>query len=276
MKRLFSPRKKTKNINLCLSGGGALGFAHVGAIQALEENGIFPNRIAGTSMGAVIGVFYAAGFTPDYMLQLIKEDKLYKISHLLTFHSPFKKQGLSDHTTLRKLILELIPHNSFEGLEKKFYVCVSNMNKARYEIMHSGDNLDKWVAASASIPGIFEPIIHNGIIYTDGGVTNNMPAQCFENEFTRTIGVDVIPYTKIKTPDVIRPYDIALASIRAMQHANSREGRDICNYLIEPLVLNKYHEFNFDNYQDIYKIGYETTIKYIETNKDILAMAKNK
>ncbi|MBP7368684.1 MAG: patatin-like phospholipase family protein, partial [Paludibacteraceae bacterium] len=56
-----------QNINktgICLSGGGALGFAHIGVLQALEENGIFPVQIAGSSMGAIVGTLYAAGFTP--------------------------------------------------------------------------------------------------------------------------------------------------------------------------------------------------------------------
>lgn len=272
MGNIFSSKKR--NINLCLSGGGALGFAHIGAIKALEENGIFPNQISGASMGAVIGVFYASGHTPEYMLQLIREDKLYKVSKLLTFHTDFWKRGLSDHTILRKLIKELIPHNSFEGLDKKLFVCVSNMNKARYEIISEGNELDKWVAASASMPGVFEPIQVSETIYLDGGIINNMPAQCFEGEFKTTIGIDVIPYTKLHAPDVIKTHDMALASIRAMQHHNSREGRDICHYLIEPLVLNKYHEFSYDDYQDIYQIGYNTTIEYIKKNKDILSLAK--
>lgn len=273
MKRLFSSRKNN-DVHLCLSGGGALGFAHIGVIQALEENGIFPTHISGASMGAVIGVFYASGHTPEYMLQLIKEGKLYKISKLLTFHTDFWRRGLADHSILRKLIKELIPHNSFEGLEKKLYVCISNMNKAQYEIVSEGGNLDKWVAASASIPGIFEPINDHGTIYLDGGVMNNMPAQCFEKNFKTTIGVDVIPYLKLNAPSVIKTRDIAFASIRAMQHQNSREGRDICSFLIEPLVLNTYHEFSFEEYHEIYQIGYDTAQKYIEENKDILTLAR--
>lgn len=274
MSRFVFSRKKKNDVNLCLSGGGALGFAHIGVIQALEENGIYANQISGTSMGAVIGVFYASGYSPEYMLKLIKEDKLYKVSTLLTFHSDFWKRGLADHTTLRKLIKELIPHNSFEGLEKKLYVCVSNMNKATWEMIDSGKELDKWVAASASIPGIFEPVKVNTNIYLDGGVLNNMPAQCFEQRFKTTIGVDVIPYPKLKLPQIIKTRDAALGSVRAMQHQNSREGRDICNFLIEPLVLNEYHEFSFENYLEIYRIGYDTTIQYIKKNKDILNLKK--
>lgn len=271
MKKLF-PFRKSNEVHLCLSGGGALGFAHIGAIQALEENGIFPTHISGTSMGAVIGVFYASGHTPEFMLDLIKQDKLYRVSKLLTFHTDFWKRGLSDHTTLRKLIRELIPHNSFEGLEKKLYVCVSNMNKAEYEIISKGGNLDEWIAASASIPSIFEAMNINGTLYLDGGVMNNMPAQCFESKFKTTIGVDVIPYPKLNLSSGMNARDIAMSSIRAMQYQNSREGRDICHFLVEPLVLNKYHEFSFEDYQEIYRIGYDTTKEYIAKNRDILSL----
>ena len=65
----FSPKKNS--LGLCLSGGGALGFAHIGVIQALEDNGIYPTHIIGSSMGAIIGTFYAAGYSPKDLLQLI-------------------------------------------------------------------------------------------------------------------------------------------------------------------------------------------------------------
>ena len=272
--KLFPSKNKKKEVNLCLSGGGALGFAHIGAIQALEEHNIHATSVSGTSMGAVMGVFYAAGLTPEMMLKYIKDDKLYKLGHLLTFRTNFWKNGLSDHTTLRKLIRELIPHNSFEELEKKLYVCVSNMHKAKYEIISSGGDLDKWVAASATVPTVFEPIFHNNFCYMDGGIMNNMPAQCFETKYTTTIGVDVIPYSRLKFPEFKRSIDIALTSIRAMQHQNSQEGRDICTYLIEPLVLEKYHEFSYEHYEERYKMGYEASIKYINNNRDILSLAK--
>lgn len=272
--KLFSSKKKKKGINLCLSGGGALGFAHIGVIQALEEYGIYPTQIAGTSIGAVIGVFYAGGYSPEYMLKSIKDNKLYKITNLLTFQPSFWKRGLSDHTTLRKLVKELIPHNSFEGLERKFYVGVSNMYYPKYEIISTGGDLDKWVAASASIPSVFEPIIHDDIFYIDGGVMNNMPAQCFEKDYRNTIGVDVLPYHSLKLPEAKRALDIVLSSVRAMQHQNSQEGRDICIYLIEPSALEKYHEFSFEHYEEISKIGYNTAIEYIKNNRDILNLAK--
>ena len=157
IKDFFFSSTRNESTGLCLSGGGALGFAHIGVLQSLEDHGIYPDYIAGTSMGAIIGTFYAAGFTPQEMLQMIKDDKLYKITKLMTFRPTFLKSGLSNHHILRHLILEMIPHNSFDQLKKRLQICVVNLSKAEWEIVSEGE-LDKWVAASASIPGVFQAL----------------------------------------------------------------------------------------------------------------------
>lgn len=269
MKPLFPFRRKDRSMRLCLSGGGALGFAHIGVIQALEEQGIAIAEVSGTSMGAIIATFYAAGLSPERMLEVIDEHKLYRVRSLLTVHPAFWRRGVSDMTTLRELIRELIPHNSFEGLDRRLHICVSDMNRAEWRMVSTGGGLDRWVAASASIPGVFEPMVIDGTVYMDGGIMNNMPAQCFERNFRTTIGVDVIPYPRLRPIEVDKASDMAAAAIRAMQYRNSREGRDICYHLIEPLVLNTYHEFSFDAYREIYQIGYDTAKAYIAAHREL-------
>jgi NTE family protein len=271
MKDLFSLSARNDSLGLCLSGGGALGLAHIGAIQSLEDHGIYPTHIAGSSMGAIIGVLYAAGYSPTDMMQMIKEDKLYKITKLMTFRPTFLKSGLSTHDLLRTLIKEMIPHNSFEKLKKKLFVCVTNLNNAEWEIIDSGDELDKWVSASASIPGIFETIKEGEVYYVDGGLLNNMPTQGIATLCQNIIGVDVLPH---KIPaELKKPFDSLLFSIRAMQHNNSKEGRDLCQFIIEPEAIGQFHEFSFDSYQAIYQYGYAATTNYITDNPGILKLA---
>lgn len=264
--------KINKSTGLCLSGGGALGFSHIGVLQSLEDHGIYPNRIAGTSMGAIIGAFYAAGYTPAQMLQLIKDDKLYKVTKLMTFRPTFLKSGLSNHHILRKLIHELIPHNSFEKLKIHFEICVVNLTNANWEIVTEGE-LDKWVAASASIPGVFEAIKHNDTFYVDGGLLNNLPTQGLEKHCPIIIGVNVIPH--LVPVALTKPIDTLASSIRAMQHRNSQEGRSACRFLIEPKAIEKYHEFSFEAYQDIYQLGYNACNQYIAENAEIKNLCKS-
>ncbi|MFT3753890.1 MAG: patatin-like phospholipase family protein [Paludibacter sp.] len=267
----FSSRNDD-TLGICLGGGAALGFAHIGVLQALEDHGIYPTHISGSSMGAIVGTLYAAGYSPKEMLQMIKDDKLYKITTLMTFRPGFLRSGLSPHTMLRALVRELIPHNSFEQLKKKMYVCVVNLNTGEYEFVSSGSHLDKWVAASASIPGLFETIRQCGIDYIDGGVLNNMPAQGLKDVCQTIIGVDVIPHKAPK--ELKKPIDTLAFAVRAMQHQNSREGRELCRYLIEPQAIEQFHEFNFDAYQAIYQSGYSATAQYILDNPDMLKLSK--
>ena len=260
-------------IGLCLSGGGALGLAHIGVIQALENHGIFPDEISGSSMGAIVGTLYAAGYSPAQMLQLIKDDKLYKATKLMTFHPSFLKSGLSNHNLLRSLIHELIPHNSFDGLEKRMHICVVNLNNAEWEIVSTGNELDKWVAASASIPGLFETVNKGKTYYVDGGLLNNMPAQGIEDSCNVIIGVDVIPH---KVPNQLKkPIDTLAFSVRTMQHQNSKNGRALCNFLIEPRAIEEFHEFSFDSYQAIYQSGYSAATKYILEHPEMIKMCKS-
>jgi len=257
-------------LGLCLSGGGALGFAHVGVLQALEDHGIVVDQLAGSSMGAIVGTIYAAGYSPAELLQMIKEDKLYKITKLMTFHPTFLKSGLSNHTILRSLLNELIPHNSFDQLKKKMHVAVVNLSKAQWETVSAGNNLDDWVAASASIPGVFESVKINKNFYVDGGLLNNLPAQALESECNTIIGVDVIPHFAPAT--LHKPIDTLAASVRAMQHQNSKPGRDLCKYLIEPESILKFHEFSFDAYHEIYHLGYSATTKYIVAHPEMMKL----
>ena len=273
IKNLFSYSARNESLGLCLSGGGALGFAHIGVIQSLEENGIYPTHIVGSSMGAIIGALYAAGYSPLDMMQMIKDDKLYKVTKLLTFRTSFLKSGISTHSLLCTLIKEMIPHNSFDKLKKKLSICIVNLNTAEWEIISSGNELDKWVSASASIPGVFDTVKEGETFYVDGGLLNNMPAQAIESECLNIIGVDVIPH---KIPSELnKPTDTLVYSIRAMQHQNSKEGREMCRFVIEPKAIEEFHEFSFDAYEAIYQYGYDAANKFIAENPEMLKLSSN-
>jgi len=171
---------------------------------------------------------------------------------------------------LRSLIKEMIPHNSFEQLKKSLSICVVNLNKAEWEIVDSGNKLDVWVSASASIPGLFETIKQNGNFYTDGGLLNNLPVQPLTDKCDTIIGVNVIPH---KVPQTLKkPMDTIAFAVRSVQYQNSTPGRNLFKYLIEPDVLDKYNEFSFDAFQEIFHTGYAATTKYIVEHPEIMEL----
>jgi NTE family protein len=263
--------QKKEGIGLVLSGGGALGYAHIGALQALEEHGIYPTHIAGTSMGAIIGALYAQGIAPLKILDLVTERKMYKISHLITYNH-VGELGLSSHDAVKKIFTELIPHNSFDSLKLHFYACVSNIDNGTYKIVGSGNQLKEYVAASAAIPGIFEVEIIDGVHYIDGGALNNFPAQAIHNQCRVLIGVDVTPY--LENRPFKRTRDVVIQSIRAALHQNSLKGRELCDFLIESAAIQKYNEANFNNYREIYQYGYKAMNYYINTHPEMVKRCK--
>ncbi|MHB9056849.1 MAG: patatin-like phospholipase family protein [Paludibacteraceae bacterium] len=273
LKELFtqnSIQQPKRKIGICLSGGGALGFAHIGVLQALEDHKIFPDVVSGSSMGSIIGSLYAAGYTPAQMLKFIEDGKLYKITNLMTFQPTFWKAGLTNHSHILALIKELIPNNSFEKLEKQMYVCVSNLTTGNWEIISRSEKLDIWIAASCSIPGVFNAMKINNMMYVDGGLLNNIPSQPLKDKCELIIGSDVIPH--LTTKKTLKARDVLVKSVRVAQHQSSLPGRSLCDFLIEPEAIEKYHEFNFEAYQSIYEYGYKAATKFIGNNPEILKL----
>ncbi|MFV0391112.1 MAG: patatin-like phospholipase family protein [Paludibacteraceae bacterium] len=270
---VHSPETKYR-IGVCLSGGGALGFAHIGVLQALEDYHIMPDVVSGSSMGSIIGAIYAAGYTPAQMLQFIKEGNLYKVTNVMHFKPTFWKGGLSNHDTIFSVMNEFIPGNSFEKLEKLLFVCVSNLTTGEWEVISSSEKLNMWIAASCSIPGIFKALEINKMMYVDGGLLNNVPSQPLRSVCEYVIGCDVLPHLSDKRPFKMR--DTIVESIRVGQHQNSQPGRKLCDFLIEPEAIKKFHEFSFDSYQSIYQIGYRSAVQFITKNPDILKLRVKK
>lgn len=254
------------HIGLCLSGGGALGFAHLGAIKALEEYGIRPTCISGASMGALVGLFYASGMSSDDICKMIKEEKLFQ---MITIFTPSgiglkNKLGLSSHHSLIKLFKKYFPYNDFASLKYEFGVSVCNISTEKCMYISSGDHLKEYVLASMSQPTIFNPIIIDGEYHIDGGTLDNMPASIFRDKCDILIGVDVHPFAPVtKMHSMI---DISLRSLQTLVHHNSLPGRAMCDYLIEPMSCEKYTIFDFSHFTKIYHRGYSDAVRYIKEN----------
>ena len=262
----FNSQLSTQEFGLVLSGGGALGFAHIGVIKALEEYGIEPKYVAGTSMGAIIGVMYAAGYSADEIMQIVKEKRLYKVGRLITWQSSLRNGGMSTHKTLLRELAELIPHNSFDSLERKFMVCVTSVETGEVVYRHEGGDLKEYVAASAAIPGMFEPIMIDSVRYIDGGIVDNLPVSQLLtlNPQLFIIGVDVLPF--VENFEAKSSMDMLLWMSRLFQSKNMDPNRAKCDWLIQSFALNEYHGFEFKRYKEIYQYGYDAMKAKLQDN----------
>lgn len=252
-------------IGLCLSGGGALGLAHIGALKALEEKNIYPDYISGSSMGAIIGALYASGHSPSQMESIIEKEELFKPLKLINLHL-FSKSGLSSHNALRNILRKYIPKNDFSALKKRLAVCVVNLNSGRWEVKEEGNSLHEYIIASAAIPMLYEAQTIDGNVYVDGGVLNNLPVNPLKHSCDRIIGIDVMPY--FEHHNFKSKWDIASSFIYLQSHSNAKRQYKYCHDLVLVNSIEKFHAFNFDSYKEIIQIGYNCTINhFIETER---------
>ena len=255
-------KKNTGSISLSLSGGGARGAIHIGVLQALVENDIKIDAVAGTSIGSIIGSFFCGGVPPKEMLEIMKTQSFSKI-----FHFSWNKKGLLKMERLYELMQEYLPHNSFEALEIPFFAGLSNLDKGEFEIFNSGD-LHKAVAASASIPVIFEPVEINGYNYVDGGLFNNMPVDPLLNGDSYVVGVHTNNY---RPEPELSLFTIAERVFTLVILNNTKESFEKCDYLVNPFLEKDYGLLDFDNTDILYNTGYKAGLEFVkEFKKDIL------
>ncbi|WP_332919642.1 patatin-like phospholipase family protein [Persicobacter psychrovividus] len=238
-------------IGIALSGGGARGIVHIGVLQALEDYGITVNRISGTSMGAIIGAFYAQGLRPSEIMDIVTERKFVNM-----FRWRLLKTGLLPLDYLEQRLQEVIPHNSFEGLKLPLHVCVSNLTTGSSQIIDHGP-LHLWIKASATIPVLFPPIMINDQQYVDGGLTNNLPVEPLLAHSARTIGVHVNHNMVLPKISGLKAIAERVYQLAVYQTVNPR--MQACDLIIDPVDARKYGTFDFNRADELYEIGYKGT-----------------
>lgn len=249
---------KPYQIGISLSGGGARGILHIGVLEALHKYGIYPEIVSGTSMGALVGVFYASGMEPLQILDLVKSSKLHQ---MINWKLP--NSGLLDLKKARFILEKNIPEDDFSSLKRPFYCTVSNLNSGLSETKSSG-KLFQWVLASASIPVIFEPQLIDGTTYVDGGLFNNLPADCIRDKCRFLIGVHV---NRNDPEENITGFKaIAERTFRLIFAKNVHESFALCDFVIDPPQTRLYNTFDFGKADELFRIGFE------ETEKKILEM----
>ena len=196
-------RRKPKKIGLALGGGGARGLAHIQIFEALDELGIRPHRMAGASIGAVMGALYASGLSgleirdlarlwqaphPDGRHGMLDRHDLRRWASLLD--PSFDRSGLFKGEKVIRFLSDHIKCKTFEALKIPLAVTTADYGDASETVFKSGDLLPA-VRASMAIPGVFTPVELDGRLLLDGGVVNPLPYDLLQEECDLVIAVDV-------------------------------------------------------------------------------------
>ena len=247
---------KKYKLGIVLSGGGARGFAHIGALQALHEADLYPDVISGVSAGAIVGAFYAHGKAPEDILELLKDKGILDYSKLgLPLDGFLSISGLIND--LKKNIL----CNDVGDLDKPAFFATTNLNTGKIEYKNSG-NLCKVVAASACIPILFKPVELEGQQYIDGGTFDNFPIKPIKDDCERIIGINISPVNEVgKVEGMLK---IAARVFQISVNATAHNSLPLCDLLVEPSDLFNYSILDIDNVKKVYEIGYEATKKALE------------
>ncbi len=253
-----------KKIGLALSGGGARGIAHIGVIKALNEAGIQVDVVSGTSAGSVVGVLYAAGHSPESMMDFVKDSSIWKI-----FKPGLPTDGLITLGYLEERLNQFLDIDTFEALKIPLHVSVTNLNKGRAEIISEGPLFDP-ILCSCAIPMVFKPIKMNGSLYADGGLLNNLPAASLKDKVDFIIGVNVMPHVEVSPKSLNNVFGILSRSFDLSIQANAEPSKATCDVVIEPEALHDYHIFQFGKHKEIADLGYKATKTMLKNIKEKL------
>ena len=175
--------KRVPKLGLALGGGAARGFAHVGVIQVLEENGIRPDLVVGTSAGSLVAVIYASGKTGP-QLQQIAEGM--EEAAFTDWTLPIFSRGMLRGEALAKYVNTLVGGKLLENMALPVGVVATDLGSGQGVLFQRGDT-GTAVRASSSVPAVFQPVKIGAKEYVDGGLVSPVPVR-----YAKSMGADIV------------------------------------------------------------------------------------
>ncbi len=251
-------------IGLVLSGGGSRGFAQIGVLKVLEQLGVFPDAIVGTSIGALLGGLYADGYSAADLdsiaratdwndllgigeearrSELFIDQKVENDRSLLTLHldglTPMVPEAVSTGSRMTQFIEGLVwrgPYHyggSFDNLKYRFRAVATDLAKGRTIVLDSG-NLAMAMRASATVPLRFSPVAFDSVLLVDGGLLENVPVPT-----ARALGCDVVIVVNTTSPlmpaeKLNTPWNVADQVVTLMMRERSRDAIADADLVISP------------------------------------------
>jgi NTE family protein len=250
---------KHPTIGVALGSGGARGFAHLGVLKVLKQHEIPIDMISGSSMGALVGSFYASGLTVEQMYKLAAA---FKRKYFIDVTVP--KMGFIQGDRIKQLIRIFTRNQNIEDLPIPLAVVATDLNEGKKVVFRKGPVADA-VRASISIPGIFVPFSYNGSLLVDGGVIERVPVSA-----VKEMGADIVIAVDVshvkKEARIQSIFDVIMRSLDIMQNELAQH-RTTSDVVICPRVEH-FHSGAFTKIDEIIKLGEEEATKHIDEIKN--------
>lgn len=247
------------NVGVALSGGGAKGFSHIGALMAFETFDMKPEILSGVSAGSIAASLYGAGLTPKDIIECFAQTS--KFGDFTEWALP--KEGLFRLSKFGKLLESWLPVKYLEDMKIPTFICATDFEKGTSVGWSKGEIIPR-VLASCSIPIVFHPQVINGVHYVDGGVLRNLPAWAIRDYCKTLFGVNCSPLrNNYKYKDSI--LDIAMRSYNLMSKANTLQDIKLCDHLVNLRQVADVGTFELKAMQATVNAGYDITCTLLES-----------
>ena len=255
-------KNKKVKIGLALGGGGARGYAHLGAIKAFEEYGIKFDFIAGTSAGAFTGAFLASGWSFEQMYSIAKEFRRKDIRRNKIPFMPSTTEGIQ----------EIVVNNlgDIDITETKIPFCAVAVDVlSTQECLITKGNLAKAVAGSCAVPGIFQPVEFEGRALADGGLQNTLPSnvpKLFGCDYVIAVDVNAKRTYGASSTKIL---DVMGATIRILMKRNAEKGYEYADVVLTP-ETKRFKSTSLECFDDKIEEGYLEAIDKMPQILEIL------
>jgi NTE family protein len=274
-------------IGLALGGGSALALSEIGVLQWLEEHHIPVDRVAGTSMGSMVGGLYATGHTIPQLKHVMTEDVFQQVFRFNTSYTSLNYRrredarelpnaitiGLKHGISMRNSLLsdaglnELLDREfirygdpiNFDSLPIPYRCLTTDLNEARTVVFSQG-SLPDAVRASVSLPGIYRPVEINGHRYVDGGVLQNLPVTTVRGMQSDAVIAVSIPIGQTPKGQLNSLFGVLQRSFTVAIEGNERRARPLADVLITPDV-SKFTQGDYLKSEELAKAGYDAAEK---------------
>lgn len=255
---------RAPRLGLALGGGSARGFAHIGVLKSLDQAGIRPDVVVGTSAGSLIGAFLAAGFTAWQIEAVALRTREVDIADL----TPGNKRGLMAGDALARFVNENLKGAQIEDLKTRFAAVATDLRSGEQVLQRSGSVADA-VRASCSIPGVFVPRETGGRELVDGGLVSPLPVRG-----ARALGCDIVLAVDVAAQPTRRAlpglYEIILQSFEIMGRALADQEASTADLVIRPNTT-AFASTDFNPRKEMIQAGYEAAERALPSLKQLLA-----
>jgi len=254
---LFRRKPKKPKLGIALGSGGAKGFAELGALKAFEEHDIHFDVVGGTSIGSIVGAFYSAGYSPTDIMEMLRRLDPADVKNKVMINMGTDK--------LASVIESQLGVKNIEELAKPF-VCIATEYQTGAEKVFTQGDIAKALCSSSCYPPFFKPVEIDGEYFVDGAFTNSVPAdRVRELGGQFVVGIDLSDH-KTKgglLSKLIPTYKLGAKEPWAQGYANAD--------VMIPMALGEFSPIAFSKAEEMYDIGYQTALKYVDEIKKGIA-----